>query len=101
MRIVMPRETAAAIKNWIKKMGFKLVRSHNLNHRTTKINYYSLGTFGVYEEICKSQRPGKQDGGHKFISWTPWGIDFEVNSVRDLSKAYEEFVEYNPNVLVT
>ena len=95
----MPRETANAIKNWIKKMGFKLVKSHNLNHRTTKINYYSLGNFGVYEEILKS--PKSVGEKRKFISWTPWGIDFEVNSVRDLSKAYEDFIEYNPNVVVS
>lgn len=97
----MPRETAAAIRNWIKKMGFKLIKSHNLNRRTTKINYYILGNFGVYEEICKSPKQGKSDGKHKFISWTPWGIDFEVNSVRDLSRAYEEFEEYNPDVVLT
>lgn len=95
----MPRETATAIKNWIKKMGFKLIKSHNLNHRTTKINYYSLNNFGVYEEICKSETSGKVDSkDRKFISWTPWGIDFEVNSVRDLSRAYEEFIRYNPTV---
>ena len=96
----MPRETATAIKDWIKKMGFKLIKSHNLNHRTTKINYYSLGNFGVYEEILKTQKSGAAEK-RKFISWTPWGIDFEVNSVRDLSRAYEEFVEYNPNVVLS
>jgi hypothetical protein len=92
----MPRKTASAIKNWIKAMGFKLVKSHVLNNKNVKINYYSLGNFGVYEEIFKSQRSSNEK--RKFISWNPWGIDFEVNSVRDLMKAYEECEEYNPDL---
>ena len=30
----------------------------------------------------------------KFISWSPWGDDLEINSVKELSKAYEDFVKY-------
>ena len=95
----MPRKTAYAIKNWIKSMGFKLVKSHVLNRRNRKINYYSLGNFGVYEEIFKSTSSSNEK--RKFISWNPWGIDFEVNSVNDLRKAYEESEKYNPNLGLT
>ena len=82
-------------------MGFKLVKSHVLNRKSIKINYYSLGNFGVYEEIFKSA-PSSRNGDlkRKFISWTPWGIDFEVTSVKDLMRAYEESEEYNPDLVL-
>ncbi len=91
----MTRNRALTIKNWIKTMGFQLAKSHMLDHRTKKIKYYALGNFGVYEETT----PAKTTTGKKlkFISWTPWGDDFEVNSVTDLSKAYQNFIMYNPN----
>lgn len=95
----MPKKTVYAIKNWLKTMGFKLVKSHVLRRRGTKINYYSLGNFGVYEQIAQSGSPSK-DRNRKFISWTPWGIDFEVNSVKDLRRAYEESEEYNPELVL-
>ncbi|WP_423148954.1 hypothetical protein [Rubrolithibacter danxiaensis] len=84
-------------------MGFKLNKSHNLAARSKKIKYYTLGNFGVYEEIStpNTATEGKQAGEkQKFISWTPWGIDFEVNSVKELSKAYSEFMKYNPDVAI-
>jgi hypothetical protein len=51
----MTRNNALSIKNWIKNMGFKLTKSHLLEHRTRKIKYYTLGNFGVYEEITPSE----------------------------------------------
>ena len=52
----MPLKKISAIKDWIKFMGFELVKSHLINRRNTRINYYSLGNFGVYEEISKSEK---------------------------------------------
>ena len=85
----------------MKKMGFELITSHFLNGRATKINHYSLGNFGIYEEISKSMEDGKRIADEKlrFISWTPWGIEFEVNSVNDLSQAYQDSINYNPEVI--
>lgn len=99
----MTRNRALSIKNWIKTMGFELTKSHHLDHRTKKIKYYTLGNFGVYEEITPTGASAHKKTGtsaqkkQKFISWTPWGDHFEVNSVRDLSQAYQNFVTYNPN----
>ena len=100
--LTMARSKIAAIKSWIKEMGFKLVKSHVVNGKATKINYYSLGSFGIYEEISKGIKGGKKMAGEKlrFISWTPWGVDFEVNSVNDLSKAYQDSISYNPDVVL-
>jgi hypothetical protein len=92
----MTRNRALSIRNWIKTMGFQLTKSHLLDHRTKKIKYYTLGNFGVYEEITPSRSAAEKK--QKFISWTPWGDNFEVTSVKDLSKAYEEFMNYNPNI---
>lgn len=97
----MTQNKALSIKNWIKDMGFKLTKSHFLDHRRRKIKYYTLGNFGVYEEITplkKSETVAEKK--RKFISWTPWGDDLEINSVKDLSKAYNEFITYNPNVVL-
>ena len=77
-------------------MGFKLTKSHLLEHRTRKIKYYTLGNFGVYEEITPANAEATEKK-LKFISWSPWGDDLEINSVKELSKAYEDFVKYNPN----
>lgn len=92
----MTQNRALSIKNWIKSRGFKLTRSHLLNHRTKTIKYYTLGNFGVYEEITPSKSAAQKK--RKFISWTPWGENFEVTSVSDLSKAFEEFENYNPDI---
>ena len=91
-----------AIKRWIKTMGFKLVKSHVVNNKETKINYYSLGNFDIYEKVSKIHQEGKllNNKERKFISWTPWGIDFEVNSVTDLSKAYQDSLHYNPDIIL-
>ena len=98
----MPTRKIAAIKNWIETMGFELVKSHILNSKYTRINYYSLGNFGIYEEISEPKTGRKVDKEEKlkFISWNPWGEDFEVNSVRDLSKAYEDSLIVNPQLSV-
>lgn len=94
----MTRNNALSIKSWIKSMGFELSKSHFLEHRTRKIKYYTLGNFGVYEEINQAKKTTSTGNKkQKFISWTPWGDDFEVNSVKELSKAYEDFMKYNPN----
>ena len=79
-------------------MGFKLSKSHVLDHRSRKIKYYTLGSFGIYEDIHVPKSDGKKIAHQKFISWTPWGVDFEINSVRDLSSAYADFLNYNPNL---
>jgi len=82
-------------------MGFELSKSHVVRTKSKKINYYTLGNFGVFEEISMPETTeGSELKEQKFISWTPWGIDFEVNSVRDLSKAYADFLRYNPNVVI-
>jgi hypothetical protein len=100
----MTRNKAQSIKNWIKSMGFKLAKSHVSSRNKRRINYYTLDNFGVFEEITS---PPKNIGEtimekkQKFISWNPWGIDFEINSVRELSKAYAEFLKYNPDVVVS
>ncbi|MBC7913206.1 MAG: hypothetical protein H7Y07_03695 [Pyrinomonadaceae bacterium] len=97
----MTRNKALSIKSWIKDMGFKLTKSHLLEHRTRKIKYYTLGNFGIYEEITPGGKLASVLGkNQKFISWTPWGDDFEVNSVKDLSRAYQEFINYNPNIII-
>ncbi|MBC7743500.1 MAG: hypothetical protein H7096_00185 [Flavobacterium sp.] len=86
----------APIKNWIEVMGFELVTSHTLKNAI--LNYYSLGNFGVYEEILTSENASAQEdlNGIKYISWNPWGDDFEVNSVEDLNQAYEDTLSINP-----
>ncbi len=98
----MARSKITAIKSWMKNMGFELIKSHFVNDRATKINYYSLGSFGIYEEISKGYKSGNKIVKDKlrFISWTPWGVDFEVNSVNDLSKAYQDSINYNPDMVL-
>jgi len=97
----MTRNNALSIKGWLKDMGFKLTKSHFLEHRTRKINYYTLGNFGIYEETKPAKKAeALSEKKRRFISWTPWGDNFEVNSVKDLSKAYEEFMNYNPEVVL-
>lgn len=98
----MARSKITAIKSWMKNMGFKLIKSHVINGKTTKINYYSLGSFGIYEEISKGVNHGQKVAvdNLRFISWTPWGIDFEVTSVNDLSEAYQNSITYNPDIVV-
>lgn len=96
-----PRK-ALSIRNWIKSMGFKLSKSHVRNQEARKIKYYTLDNFGVYEEIPLRKTDGKvssSDKNKRFISWTPWGDLFEINSVRDISKAYADFIRYNPNLV--
>lgn len=81
-------------------MGFELVKSQRLNKNALRVNYYSLGNFGIYEEISILAKSGKTlaQKHRKFISWNPWGIDFVVTSVKDLSKAYQESLIYNPEL---
>jgi len=80
-------------------MGFKLTKSHHLDHRKKTINYYTLGNFGVYEETTPVVKPDSgKSKNQKFLSWTPWGDGLEINSVKELSKAYEEFTNYNPEI---
>lgn len=97
----MTRNNALSIKGWLKRMGFKLTKSHSLQHHTRKINYYTLGNFGIYEETeLKNKAQSAPDKKRKFISWTPWGDNFEVQSLKDLRDAYEEFMKYNPEVVL-
>ena len=99
----MTPNKAQSIKTWIKRMGFKLTKRHVSTAQSKKINYYTLDNFGVYEEISSPAKPSRNVSPVKkqrFISWTPWGVDFEINSVRDLSRAYAEFLNYNPDVAV-
>jgi hypothetical protein len=74
----------SAIKNWIKTMGFELIKSH-----------YLLGNFGIYEEISTKE---KNVDKLRFISWNPWGIDFEVRSLKQLCDAYEDSISYSPEL---
>ena len=95
----MVKSKIAAIKNWIKTMGFELINSHNLSGEEVKINYYSLGNFGIYEEISNKKMAGRNKQTEmRFISWNPWGIDFEVNSVKDLIDAYQDSKSYSPEI---
>jgi len=97
----MTQQTARSIKSWIKSMGFKLTKSHIRDKRSRRINYYTLDNFGVFEEISADKKsPDETKKRQKFISWNPWGIDLEINSVRDLSKAYADFLKYNPDVSI-
>ena len=93
----MVKSKITAIRNWIKVMGFELIKSHELTGQEIKINYYSLGNFGVYEEISNKKELGRNNSNNmRFISWNPWGIDFEVNSVNDLMDAYMDSQSYSP-----
>ena len=85
----------SGIKTWIKTMGFELIKSYCLNNEAVKINYYFLGNFGIYEEISTK---GKNADKLRFISWNPWGIDFEVRSLKQLCDAYEDSINYNPEL---
>ncbi|WP_026897804.1 hypothetical protein [Daejeonella oryzae] len=93
----MPVKKRTAIKEWIKSMGFKLVKSHLVNRRNTRINYYNLGNFGIYEEISRPEE-NNAEKKLKFISWSPWGEHFVVNSVQELSEAYEDNLALNPEL---
>ena len=95
----MVKSKIDAIKNWIKLMGFELIKSHDLIGKEIRINYYSLGNFGVYEEISnKKELNGNNGRNMRFISWNPWGIDFEVNSVKDLMEAYQDSQSLSPEI---
>ncbi|MXV50956.1 hypothetical protein GS399_08225 [Pedobacter sp. HMF7647] len=96
----MTSAKTASIKKWIRFMGFKLAKSHRILKKSTKINYYTLGNFGVYEELPLQNGRVDHDKPHKFITWNPWGVDVEINSVRDLSEAYQDSVAYNPELSV-
>ena len=99
----MAPKTALSIKNWLKSMGFKLEQSHTLPNHSKKIKYYILDNFGIYEEIPLRKTDGKASSSEKnkkFISWTPWGENVEINSVRDLSRAYADFQAYNPDIVL-
>ncbi|NQV76656.1 MAG: hypothetical protein HQ491_11465 [Bacteroidetes bacterium] len=76
-------------------MGFELIKSHYLNNDALKINYYFLGNFGIYEEISTKE---KNVDKLRFISWNPWGIDFEVRSLKQLCDAYEDSISYSPEL---
>ncbi len=76
-------------------MGFELIKSHDMIHDSVKINYYSLGNFGIYEEISNK---GKNVNKLRFISWTPWGVDFEVHSLKELNDAYQDSIRFSPEL---
>lgn len=97
----MARTKITAIKHWIENMGFKLIKSHVIKGKS-QINYYSLGNFGIYEEVSREKKPGRKSLSivRKFRSWNPWGVDFEVHSVNDLSQAYQDSISYNPDLVI-
>lgn len=96
----MVKSKIAAIKDWIKIMGFELIKSHDLSGEEVKINYYSLGNFGIYEEISNKKLVGRnKEAKLRFISWNPWGIDFEVTSLKELISAYQDSKFYSPEML--
>ncbi len=86
----MTQNKATPIKNWIRQMGLELTKSHLVDQRTRKVKYYTLGNFGVYEESKASAM--KERKRVRFISWTAKGDLLEINSVRDLSSAYQDFI---------
>ena len=95
----MVKSKIAAIKDWIKTMGFELIKSHDLSDKEVKINYYSLGNFGIYEEISNKKLAGQAKATKmRFISWNPWGIDFEVTSLKDLIEAYQDSKSLSPEM---
>ena len=95
----MVKSKIAAIKDWIKIMGFELIKSHNLSGDEVKINYYSLGNFGIYEEISNKKLAGQTKATKmRFISWNPWGVDFEVSSLKDLVEAYQDSKSLSPEM---
>ena len=95
----MVKSKIAAIKDWIKTMGFELIKSHDLSGKEVKINYYSLGNFGIYEEISNKKLAGRTKVEKmRFISWNPWGIDFEVTSLKDLVEAYQDSKSLSPEM---
>lgn len=91
----MVRTKIKAIKDWIKAMGFELVNSHDINGGGVKINYYSLGNFGIYEEISQNGNSAEQ---LRYISWNPWGVDFEVHSLEELRDAYLDSKSLSPEL---
>lgn len=91
----MVKNNITAIKKWIKSMNFELVNSHEFKDQKLKINYYILGNFGIYEEI--SNVKGKPDN-LRFITWNPWGIDFEIQSLEELHDAYLDFICFIPEM---
>ena len=96
----MVKSKIAAIKDWIKTMGFELIKSHDLSGYEVKINYYSLENFGIYEEISTKKLSGHAKVAKmRFISWNPWGIDFEVNSLKDLIDAYQDSKNLSPEIV--
>jgi hypothetical protein len=93
----MAKSDVAAIKKWIKTMGFELVNSHVLKDHEVEIYYYTLGNFGLYEKV--SVRSDKLED-LKYITWNTWGIDFEVHSLEELQNAYQEFVCLSPDLKI-
>ena len=95
----MVKSKIAAVKDWIKVMGFELVKSHDLSGDEVKIKYYNLGNFGIYEEISTKKLVGHAKiEKMRFISWTPWGIDFEVSSLKELIAAYQDSKNLSPEI---
>lgn len=86
----MTQNRANPIKSWIKDMGLTLTRSHLVDRKTRKVKYYTLGNFGIYEECRPSIMPERKS--FRFISWKANGDPLEIKSVRDLSSAYQEFI---------
>lgn len=95
----MVKSKIAAVKDWIKVMGFELIKSHDLSGDEVRINYYSLGNFGIYEEISTKKLVGHaKTAKMRFISWNPWGIDFEVNSLKELIDAHQDSKNLSPEI---
>lgn len=87
----MIKKNNSAIQKWIKTMGFELINSHESENPNIKTNYYTLGNFGLFEKIIiKNDKPSDQ----RFITWNPWGIDFEVHSLAELQDAYQNFISF-------
>lgn len=91
----MAKSNITVLKNWMNTMGFELVNSHDFKEPYLRINYYTLGNFGIYEEISVNKNKSKK---LRFITWNPWGIDFEVFSLKELQDAYHDFIFYSPEI---
>lgn len=89
----MKKKSAANVKNWIKSMGLKLTKTHLVDRRQRKVNYYTLDNFGIYEEIISHDLPDLTNMKfRKYTSWTPAGDPIEINSAKDVSLAYQDYV---------
>ena len=97
----MVKKNRVAIKDWIQTMDFELIKTHILSAEELEVNYYSLANFYIYEEITQPSPTLKNMNKTlevRFFYWNPWGINFEVQSLKELMEAYQDSKSYNPDL---